>query len=654
MIESKSDSMHVRNIIRQDGPASLVTFLVALPLCMGIAIASGAPVSAGLLSGIVGGLVVGFLAGAPLQVSGPAAGLTVIVYGIVQQFGLEMLGPVVLLAGLMQIGAGLLRWGQWFRAVSPAVIRGMLAGIGILILSSQIHVMVDDAPRKGGLNNLISIPEAIWKGLPWPEALTREHREQRLSLLQTLGELHEEQVQIRELAAERIPHHPIDSDAPSEPIDLTMLISRQLRILAEFRQQELAAQNLDFQLGHNRRSREAALAATLTALSTALNDLQTSQSPRIHDSQLQAEETLHDVLLEFHNHDWAAKIGLLTILILIAWQLVPSRRLRVIPGALIAVMVTTLLGWLMALPVNYVEVPKYLFDEIHFPSRTVLYEAPWKDLLQAAVLMAVVASAETLLCASAVDRLHDGPRTNYDRELFAQGVGNAICGCLGALPLTGVIVRSSANVEAGGKTRASAILHGVWLLLFVALLGTILRLIPTSCLAAVLVYTGYKLVNFKSIKELYQQGRGELVTYAITVILIVTVDLLTGVIAGIIAAAVRLLYNFSHLECDLNVKSDSRSATLTLRGSATFMRLPMLATELERVPRGYELHVEFEELLHIDHACLDLLMSWSQQHENSGGQMFVDWHSLHANYGTVRTASARRAAEAVEEQSAAG
>jgi MFS superfamily sulfate permease-like transporter len=621
---------------------------------MGIAIASGAPVSAGLLSGIVGGLVVGVLAGAPLQVSGPAAGLTVIVYGIVQQHGLEMLGPVVLMAGLMQVGAGLLRWGQWFRAVSPAVIRGMLAGIGILILSSQFHVMVDDTPRSGGLANLASIPEAVWKGLPWPEAQTREQRKARLSILQSLGELHEEQVQIRELAAERVPHTLPDHDPSTDMINLTMLISRQERVLARFQQQETAASNLEFQRGHNQRSREAALAATSTALLTALDDLQTSDVADIRDSQLRAEETLHGVLIEFHNHDWAAKIGLLTILILVAWQMIPSRKIRVVPGALIAVVVTTLLGWLLVLPVNYVEVPQNLFDEIHFPSWAVMREAPWKELVQAAMFMAVVASAETLLCASAVDRLHDGPRTNYDRELFAQGIGNTICGCLGALPLTGVIVRSSANIEAGGKTRASAIVHGLWLLLFVALLSTLLRMIPTSCLAAVLVYTGYKLINPKSIRELSKQGRGELVTYLITVVLIVSVDLLTGVIAGIIAAAVRLLHKFSHLETDLLVEQEQRKATLTLRGAATFLRLPVLANELENVPRGFELHVDFEDLLHIDHACFDLLMNWSQQHERTGGHMLVDWHSLHASHGVVRTGNGKHATDSAPKVTTAG
>lgn len=151
--------------------ASVVVFLVALPLCMGIAIASGVPAeqsaAVGILTGIVGGLVVGLLSGSPLQVSGPAAGLSVIVFELVQRYDWEGVGVVVLIAGIAQLAAGALGLGQWFRAVSPAVINGMLAGIGVLIFASQFHVMVDDSPKGSGLDNLLSIPEAVWKGLPF-------------------------------------------------------------------------------------------------------------------------------------------------------------------------------------------------------------------------------------------------------------------------------------------------------------------------------------------------------------------------------------------------------------------------------------------------------------------------------------------------------
>ena len=150
-----------RATIGSDALASVVVFLVALPLCMGVSIASGVPPTAGLITGIVGGLVVGFLAGSPLQVSGPAAGLTVLVWQLVQHHGLPMLGIIVLMAGLIQVLAGLLKLGQWFRAVSPAVIHGMLAGIGVLILASQFHVMLDKKPIGSGIQNFVGIPAAL-------------------------------------------------------------------------------------------------------------------------------------------------------------------------------------------------------------------------------------------------------------------------------------------------------------------------------------------------------------------------------------------------------------------------------------------------------------------------------------------------------------
>ena len=184
--------------LKRDLPASFVVFLVALPLCIGISIASGVPVAAGLITGIVGGLVVGWIAGCPLQVSGPAAGLTVIVYDAVQTHGWQALGPIVLLAGLIQIAAGALRLGQWFRAVSPAVIKGMLAGIGFLIMASQFHVMIDDKPKGSGAENLVTIPSAIVKGLAPPDFSNRDARRLRSRALHEIGEVHRRQMQLQE------------------------------------------------------------------------------------------------------------------------------------------------------------------------------------------------------------------------------------------------------------------------------------------------------------------------------------------------------------------------------------------------------------------------------------------------------------------------
>jgi len=240
--------------------------------------------------------------------------------------------------------------------------------------------------------------------------------------------------------------------------------------------------------------------------------------------------------------------------------------------------------------------------------------------------------------------MKSGPRTDYDRELWAQGVGNSVCGLLGALPMTGVIVRSAANVQAGGQTRLSAILHGVWLLVFVGLLGFVLCSIPVACLAAVLVYTGYKLVNPKEIRELGKYGWEEVTIYLATLVGIVFTDLLTGVLIGVGLSAARLLYTFSHLQAKLNIDPHSNRTTLSLEGTATFLRLPRLAARLEEVPANAELHVDLEHLDYIDHACLDLLMSWAKQHESTGGTLVIDWDSLHANFRGESRAAKRAVA----------
>lgn len=491
----------LRRYWRQDMLASVVVFLVALPLCMGIAIASGVPPAAGLITGIIGGLLVALLAGSPLQVSGPAAGLSVIVWELVNEHGIATLGIVVLIGGAAQLLAGLLRLGQWFRAVSPAVIHGMLAGIGVLIFASQFHVMVDDVPRGSGLMNLISIPQAIVKGI------------------------------------------------------------------------------------------------------------------------IPAEETVH-----FQ----AAMIGLITLITIVAWRPLAPRKLKVVPAPLVAVIVATIASVATGVGIARVQVPGNLLDAVQLPSLASLPSLDW-SLVTAGLALAFVASAETLLCATAVDKMHNGPRTRYDKELAAQGVGNMLCGLVGALPMTGVIVRSSANVEAGGKTRASAFLHGIWLLVFVAALPFVLQQIPVAALAAVLVFTGYKLVNLAAIRQLASFGRGEVVIYFATLATIVGVNLLSGVLLGIVLSLAKLLYTFSHLEVEMRPRDDGAS-DLFLRGSATIIRLPRLAAQLEQVPANTELHVHLEELAYIDHACLELITNWEKQHQLTGGNLYVDWDSLQARF----------------------
>lgn len=486
--------------------ASVVVFLVALPLCMGIAIASGVPPALGLITGIVGGLVVGTLGGAPLLVSGPAAGLAVLVWDCVHEFGLERLGFIVLGAGVIQLVCGVTRLGGWFRAVSPAVIQGMLAGIGLLILASQFHVMVDDTPRDAGWKNLISIPEAIQKGLT-PQA-----------------------------------------DAPL--------------------------------------------------------------------------------------HHLAAGIGVLTLLVLVAWNVWRPKALKPVPGPLVAVAAATLLQAVLGWDIKHVAVPDNLLGALNLPAFGNLSALLDWQLIGEMFAFAVIASAETLLSAAAVDKLHGGKRSNFDRELAAQGIGNALCGVLGALPMTGVIVRSTANVESGARTRLSTILHGAWLLAFVMALPFVLQMIPIASLAAVLVYTGYKLVNPKSMRELYRAGRGELLVYLVTAIAIVATDLLIGVLTGVAAALLKLLWHFARLDVAVADDADAGRADVRLFGAATFLQLPKLADALERLPMKREVHIHLGDVAYLDHACLDVLRSFERARREAGAAVFIDWNepvARHAN-----------------------
>ena len=631
MIGSTPTSATRRATWPQDLLASLVVFLVALPLCMGIALASGADVAAGLVTGIVGGLVVGALGGAPLQVSGPAAGLTVVCWEIIHELGLPAFGVAVLICGLIQLAAGLLRLGQWFRAVSPAVIHGMLSGIGILIFASQLHVMVDDRPRGSGLANLLSLPEAFAKGLPLPQWEDAPLRRQRIALLKQFGQYHERQAEIAGHAARHILHHASPELQAAESRYLDPLVSPQEALYRDVQttRAEVAASPLAQANGERAARLVAALQQAEQALAEAVQALRAHNAAQVEASQRKATAALADVLASLKNHDWAAKVGLATIVLICLWQGLAPRRLRLVPAPLTAVLAVTLGSWLADLPVLYVEVPDNLLDGLTFPSLNVLRDVALSQLLLAGAMLAAIASAETLLCASAVDRMHTGPRTDYDRELAAQGVGNALCGLLGALPMTGVIVRSAANVQAGAKTRLSAFLHGVWLLLFVVFLSNLLRLIPTAALAGILVYTGFRLIDFRGLARLWREDRSEAAIFLITIGLIVVEDLLIGVVTGLILSAIKLLVRFSHLEVRVEESGDQRFR-IHLLGAATFLRLPVLASRLENLPPGSEVHVDLKELTYIDHACLELLMGWTKQHTASGGEVVIDWNHLHA------------------------
>lgn len=492
--------------LKYDFPASIVVFLVALPLSMGIAIASGVPqdkaAAAGIATAIVGGVLVGALSGCPLQVSGPAAGLAVFVGQIIAQHGFAALGLVTTIAGLVQLAAGAMRLGPWFRAVSPAVIQGMLAGIGVLIFASQFHVMVDDQPPGtgkafGGMVNLVTLPGAVWRGV----------------------------------------------------------------------------------------TQEA--------------------------------------------HQTAAGIGILMILSIMIWPRIAPRKLAWLPAALFGVLVTASVATIFQFQVKYVEVPNNLLEALSWPTADAWFSLIRWPILGAGVALAFIASAESLLTATAADALQQhAPATKYDREIIAQGTGNLVCGLLGLLPMTGVIVRTSANIQAGARTRMSSILHGMWLLLFAVMLPGILRKIPVAGLAAILVYTGCKLMNPKAVRELAKFGKGEVAIYTATLATVVFVDLLSGIIVGIGLAIGQLLYRFSHLAIRIEDQPERKRRVLYLEGAATFIRLPKLAAALQDAPPGVEVHVHMEELTYVDHACLDLLINCQKQLAARGGNLVIDWESL--------------------------
>jgi len=482
-----------------DLPASFVVFLVALPLCMGIAIASGVPPALGLVTGIVGGIVTGMIAGAPLQVSGPAAGLTVLVFQIVSEFGLAALGPVVFICGLLQVIAGSARIGQWFRAVNPAVIYGMLSGIGILIISSQIHIAFDSKPGGSPLENLVLIPSVVSK-------------------------------------------------------------------------------------------------------------------------------LLQDVSVGV-----AGLVAVLTLTAMFAWEKYRPNSLKMLPAPLVAVIGATLGAVLFHLPIEYVTLPASFAGSLNIPTWTEWSLLSNSSYLTAAIGLAVIASAETLLCASALKKMKADAEVGYNKELIAQGVGNAVCGLFGALPMTGVIVRSTANIGANATTRWSAIFHGVWLLIFVLVLPQVLEFIPMAALAAILIYTGFKLVNPSVVKSLAQYGRPAVTIYFVTVLGIVFTDLLTGVLLGIGVSFVRLLTIFSNIHIN-SVQKDEKVHHITLKGAATFLTLPKIAQTLEAIPLDHQISVHFDRVFYIDHACMDLIESQKQQRETAGGLLDIDSSKLQLSW----------------------
>ncbi|MBC2906414.1 SulP family inorganic anion transporter [Streptomyces cupreus] len=464
--------------------ASLVVFLVALPLCIGVAVASGVPAELGIISGVIGGLVVGAIRGSTLQVSGPAAGLAALVAETVAEHGLAMLGVIVLFSGILQIILGLVRLGRMFQAISLAVVQGMLAGIGLPLMVSQVYPMADAKAPGSPVENMAGLPSLFADILADRQAMT------------------------------------------------------------------------------------------------------------------------------------AAGLGVLTIVLSFVWKKVPGP-VGKIPAALVAVGIGIAVASLPGVAVKTLQVGD-LLASVQMPG-----PGQFADLADAAVITSVltftvIASAESLFTAAAVDRMHSGPRTRYNTELIAQGTGNTVAGLLGALPITAVVARSSANVQAGARTRLSRTLHGLWLLAFAMLLPQVLALIPISVLAGVLVHSGWKLFAPEEFPKMWRQDRGEFVVMTVTTLVIVATALLEGVIIGLAAGIVLAALRMSQTVIRQHLEEDT--AKVVMAGNATFLRLPAVIEALEAAASAGKprIRLDLTGVTHLDHACRNQVEEFTAQQRGLG------------------------------------
>ncbi|ALG12767.1 solute carrier family 23 protein [Kibdelosporangium phytohabitans] len=464
----------VATLLRYDLPASFVVFLISVPLSLGIAAASGAPLIAGLVAAVVGGIVAGSLGGSAFQVSGPAAGMTVIVAAMVEKYGWPATAGITVAAGVVQVLLGLTKVGRLTLSLSPAVVHGMLAGIGITIVTGQFQVLL------GG------------------------HA---------------------------------DSD----------------------------------------------VLASIAGLF--------GQPPV-----------------------WGAVlVGVVTIALMVLWPRIP--RGNVLPAPLVAVVVATGVELLSGLEVATVQLPDDPLSGLAIP------EVPAGGVFEigfAVLSVALVASVGSLLSAVAVDKMHNGPRADLDRELVGQGVANTVSGALGGLPVAGVIVRSSTNVAAGARTRSSAVLHGVWVLLFVLFLANALESIPMAALAGVLIVVGVRLVNAGHLKDL--RLHGELGVYAVTVLGVITLGLLEGVAIGVAVAVVRSLYRLAHTS--VRVRQEQDEWRVDVGGSLVFVGVGKLVRELRRIPSGRKVVLQLD-IDFMDHAAFEAIDDWKAGYEDRGGQVEV-------------------------------
>lgn len=469
--------------LKKDFLASVIVFLVAMPLAIGISIACGLPIYCGIISGIIGGIIVGALSGNSLQVSGPAAGLILIVVDIIHTLGIEKLFLIIFVVGLMQILFGFLSLGKWFRAISPAIIQGMLAGIGISIFLSQFHIMLDSKPQNTFIANILDLGRVIY----------------------------------------------------------------------------------------------------------------------------------HSVLpMNGSAHHLAAMVGLLTICIIVVWDLLPFKKLKAVPSALVAVIIASLFANFMHFDINYIQVGQNFWSEAIFIKPSLFAHILDLKVLISALVITFIASAETLLTSTAIDKMSSKSKTDYDKEIIAQGVGNALSGVVGGLPITGVIVRSAANINADAQTRMSTILHGLWIVLFVSFFPAILNYIPISSLAAILVYTGYKLVDIQAAKHILKLSKGEFAIYIITLVAILFTNLFEGILAGFFCALIKSAYKVLKVDIDTEYDEQTNTITAKIHGNITFIQLPTLIEALERLPKDKNITLCAERLHYIDHACIDFIKEWEK------------------------------------------
>lgn len=470
---------------KQDLPASVVVFLVALPLCLGIAVASGAPAFAGVIAGVVGGILVGWLSGSPLGVTGPAAGLTGVVLVGIQELGsFEILTAAVAVSGLIQIILGSLRAGIIAYYFPSSVIKGMLAGIGIIIVLKQIpHMMGYDSDPMG-----------------------------------------------------------------DESFD-----------------------------------------------------------------QPDQQNTFSELLLAIQDPHWGAVlIAVVSIALMLLWERPFIQRnlwLRYVPGPLLAVIA----GLIMA--AAFAAHPTLAIDAGHYVDLPPLdgmslFVMPDLSALGSpvfwttAITLAIVASIETLLCVEATDKMDPWKRiTPANRELFAQGTGNLVSGLLGGLPVTQVVVRSSANIQAGGRGKLSAILHGVLLLLAVVTIGGLLRQIPLASLAAILLLVGYKLAKPSLFVKMWKAGRMQFLPFLLTVgFMAVTNDLLRGVALGLALALVHILWkNYKvPFHYDPNRYKPGMPIYIELSEDVTFLNKAGIKRTLSEVPDGARVVIDAGRSLDLD------------------------------------------------------